>query len=157
MKKFFTFLFVLIIGLGLYYYSTYNEYSNNLTNDQEIGLATDIYLLKFNSYPAFYSEYLFNKYEKHALENLAELSPKPYFKLMNFINAIENKEDIDRSYIERTYALEASLVCIGIDKNRIEEYKKHVSTLVRDEYFKRKYNSFNDDTVFENCKKAPNQ
>ncbi|RZG72914.1 hypothetical protein [Acinetobacter sp. WCHAc060025] len=151
MKKIIVFLIVLLLIVSFYFFSTNSEYKKNLTTTDEVGLATDLYLLKMHSYPAWYSDYLFNKYEKNNLTLVADQSPKPYLHIMSFIFAIERKEDLDSTYIQRTYDIEALLICHGLDHKRLEVYKNKIKGMPTNVYFQKKYNNFNDDSAIKYC------
>ena len=151
MKKLIKVSIIALLTICFYFLSTNSEYKKNLTTTDEVGLATDLYLLKVRSYPAWYSDYLFNKYEKNNLTLVADQSPKPYLHIMSFIFAIERKEDLDSTYIQRTYDIEALLICHGLDQKRLEVYKNKIKGMPNNFYFQKKYNNFNDDSAINYC------
>lgn len=106
-----------------------------------------------HSYPAWYSDYLFNKYEKNNLTLVADQSSKPYLHIMSFIFAIERKEDLDSTYIQRTYNIEKLLVCHGLDQQRIQMYKNTIKEMPNNIYYLKNYNNFEDNSVVTYCNK----
>lgn len=149
MKKF-TYLMIFIVVVYTIYIT--NNFKNKLTTSADIGYSTFYYIFHPTMYPKFYSEYLFNKYEYSELLALQKDSPIPY-KTIIAAYSYDSDGVLDEAtmYKGRIDRLENDLVCIGLSRNRVEQYQSTLKYHNTGSYLIKKYKKLDYESLSKHC------
>lgn len=150
-------LYVLLIILTIsiaYFMHAASNFKNNLSTTDDVGFATSYYIMHPTMYPKFYSEYLFDKYEKSQLIKLQEKDPSPYKFIIAFYS-FDNNEIIDEDslYKDRLDQLENELVCIGLSEERVNQYQSLFKHFREGSYLVQKYQKLDFESLYHYCNK----